>query len=89
MLAFLTQFAAAPKASIVFLYHDSTDQPAPSQYSDLLELLGDIRMLHLSTTQKDELRAALRKDLATGDEKEIWRHRALRKNLIHSLGRIV
>lgn len=89
MLAFLTQFAKAPKANIVFLYHDSTVQSAPAQYTDPLELLGDIRMLHLTQTQKDELRAKLRSDLVTSDEREIWRHRALRKNLIHSLGRIV
>ncbi|MEZ6853400.1 hypothetical protein [Halodesulfovibrio aestuarii] len=89
MLAFLTQFAKAPKANIVFLYHDSSVQPAPAQYTDPLELLGDIRMLHLTQEQKDELRAKLRSDLATSDEREIWRHRALRKNLIHSLGQIV
>ncbi|SIN69562.1 hypothetical protein [Halodesulfovibrio marinisediminis] len=89
MLAFLTQFAKAPKADIVFLYHDSKVQPAPAQYTDPLELLGDIQMLHLTQKQKEELRAKLRNDLVTGDEQEIWRHRALRKNLIHSLGQIV
>jgi hypothetical protein len=89
MLAFLTHFAEAPKANIEFLYHDSSSQPAPTQYTDLLELLGDIRMLHLTQAQKDELRRTLRNDLATGDIHEIWRHRALRKNLTHSLGRIV
>lgn len=89
MLAFLTQFAEAPKANIVFLYHDSDSIPAPQQYTDPLELLGDIRMLHLTQSQKSELRSKLRNDLQTGDVQEIWRHRALRKNLIHSLGRIV
>ncbi|WP_290922365.1 hypothetical protein [Halodesulfovibrio sp.] len=89
MLAFLSQFAKAPKADIVFLYHDSTVLPVPAQYTDPLELLGDIRMLHLTPEQKDELRTKLQNDLVTGDEHEIWRHRALRKNLIHSLGQIV
>ena len=89
MLAFLTQFAKAPKADIVFLYHDSNNVPAPKQYTDPLELLGDIKMLHLTAEQKEELRSRLRADLTTGDSNEIWRHRALRKNIIHSLGLIV
>lgn len=89
MLAFLNQFAKAPKANIVFLYHDSESIPAPQRYSDPLELLGDIKMLHLTQSQKDELRKKLCNDLQTGDIQEIWRHRALRKNLIHSLGTIV
>ncbi|MCG8529858.1 MAG: hypothetical protein MI749_04255 [Desulfovibrionales bacterium] len=89
MLAFLTQFAKAPKADIVFLYHDSAAVPAPTQYADPLELLGDIQMLHLTQPQKEELRNKLLADLSTSDSTEIWRHRALRKNIIHSLGKIV
>lgn len=88
MYRFLEKVNAAPKGSIEFAYHDNRNAPMPN-FSDPLELLGDIRLLRLSEPQKTELRTILRHEIATEGPESIWRNRAFRKNVIYSFGAVV
>ena len=89
MITFLEKISAAPKGTIQFLYHDNSTAPAPNDYSDPLALLGDIQLLRLNNTQKETLRTLVQEDIYREGIEEVWRTRALRKNVIHSFGILV
>ncbi len=78
-----------PAGVIRFLCKDDVCEPLPQDYSDPLTLLGDIKILDLDDTQKNELRAILNEEVLESGAKEIWDNRTFRKNLILSFGKVV
>ncbi|WP_027180190.1 hypothetical protein [Maridesulfovibrio bastinii] len=72
-----------------FICKDNVNEPFPCDYSDPLALLGDIRILDLDESQKNELRQILSSEVKEQGPEEIWRNRTFRKNIILSFGKIV
>ncbi len=89
MLTFLNRCTSCAQGTISFLYHDVEETPMPASYTDPLVLLGDIAALNLSSEQQEQLRTAIADDVRDEGPEEVWRTRALRKNVIHSFGIIV
>lgn len=73
---------------IYFLYHNE-EAPMPVQWTDPLELLGDISRLDLDATQMDELRAIIAEEVRAEGAETVWTGRAFRKNIIHSFGHVM
>lgn len=74
---------------ICFFCKDKAEEPFPADYSDPLELLGDISELHLGDTQKNELRNILSREIAEEGPEQVWKNRTYRKNIILSFGKLV
>lgn len=89
MLTFLDRCPVTAQGTITFLYHDNGHSPMPAVVTDPLDLLGDIDALSLDDCQRDALRECITHDLRSEGAEEVWRTRALRKNVIHSFGIIV
>lgn len=87
MKDFLSKVPSTGESVIYYLYHREEDQ-MPATYMDPLELLGDISLLALSDVQKEDLRNILRNEIQEEGAEAVWQGRTLRKNLIHSFGRV-
>lgn len=88
MKNFLHKNSAQGEGIIYFLYH-CEEGDMPTEWSDPIELLGDISRLELTAEQKEELRTILTEEMETEGAEAVWRGRAFRKNIIHSFGSIV
>ncbi|WP_320007618.1 hypothetical protein [Maridesulfovibrio sp.] len=75
--------------TICFFCRDNENEPFPEDYSDPLALLGDISELHLGTTQKEEMRKILSRDIEEEGAEAVWKNRTYRKNIILSFGKLV
>ncbi|WP_320172275.1 hypothetical protein [Maridesulfovibrio sp.] len=75
--------------TICFFCKDSADAEFPADYEDPLELLGDISELRLGSSQKEELRRIIVREIDEDGAEQVWKNRTYRKNIILSFGKLV